>query len=339
MSRPIPGWSVRAVPTQRRQVLAGGEITAELYRTAINHPQLGMLEARFPGWRTTHVRRLANLERDLAALAAAQLFWVATDMAAQALDASQDLPGFTVADFVTPIGLVLFEQPLPEVPTGSLTEYLDPGAGQPGRTWTGQAPLWALSWYPDLKRPLYRVTAYTRVGDLPFRIAPHAELQGLWELTVPTTADGVVFSDDDQAVFHHAQPGGYSTTVQTGGDQAHSSHGVLAFLAAMNILMNTPTLAHHRDLDARTGKPPTPATTVTDQVAVIDLRPLRYEETPTDSPTGRTYQHRWVVRGHWALQPHGPKQSLRKRIYREPYIKGPPDAPLLATERVYAWRR
>jgi len=253
----------------------------------------------------------------------------------QALDASQDLPGFTIADFITHTGLVLFEHPLPDVPTGTLTEYVDLGASQTGRTWTGQAPLW----YPDPKRSVYRVMAYTRVGDLPFRIAPHAELQGLWELTVPTT-EPMVFSDDDKTVFHHAQPGGYTTTIQTGGDQTDSSRGVLAFLAAMNILMNTPTLAHRRDLDARTGKPPTATTTTTtNQVAVIDLRPLRYEETPTTSPTGRTYHHRWIVRGHWALQPHGPQQSLRKRIYREPYIKGPPDAPLLATERVHAWRR
>ena len=48
----------------------------------------------------------------------------------------------------------------------------------------------------------------------------------------------------------------------------------------------------------------------------------QYERTDSDR-SGRTYSHRWVVGGHWAHQPYGPQQSLRKLIYREPYIKGP----------------
>lgn len=34
-----------------------------------------------------------------------------------------------------------------------------------------------------------------------------------------------------------------------------------------------------------------------------------------------------------------PGNELRKLIYREPHIKGPPDAPFLATEKVMVWRR
>lgn len=66
--------------------------------------------------------------------------------------------------------------------------------------------------------------------------------------------------------------------------------------------------------------------------------PVRYERTDSDR-SGRTYSHRWVVRGHWAHQPYGPQQSLRKLIYREPYIKGPEGKPLRRKEHVSVWRR
>lgn len=36
-----------------------------------------------------------------------------------------------------------------------------------------------------------------------------------------------------------------------------------------------------------------------------------------------------LVAGHWKRQPHGPKSMLRKMIWREPYWRGPEDAPVL----------
>lgn len=36
-----------------------------------------------------------------------------------------------------------------------------------------------------------------------------------------------------------------------------------------------------------------------------------------------------LVAGHWKSQPHGPKNSLRKVIWREPYWRGPDEAPIL----------
>jgi hypothetical protein len=36
-----------------------------------------------------------------------------------------------------------------------------------------------------------------------------------------------------------------------------------------------------------------------------------------------------LVRGHWKRQPYGPKASLRKWMWREPYWRGPEDAPIL----------
>lgn len=46
-------------------------------------------------------------------------------------------------------------------------------------------------------------------------------------------------------------------------------------------------------------------------------------------PTGSVaWQRRWMVRGHWRLQPHGPGRLLRKPLWIDPYVKGPEDKPL-----------
>jgi hypothetical protein len=47
------------------------------------------------------------------------------------------------------------------------------------------------------------------------------------------------------------------------------------------------------------------------------------------SPTVQT-----LVTGHWKGQPYGPRNSLRKRIWRQPYWRGPEDAPILVRPRV-----
>ncbi len=43
----------------------------------------------------------------------------------------------------------------------------------------------------------------------------------------------------------------------------------------------------------------------------------RYERDPNAEPTGREVKPHFR-KGHWAMQPHGPRNSLRKRILRKP---------------------
>ncbi len=42
----------------------------------------------------------------------------------------------------------------------------------------------------------------------------------------------------------------------------------------------------------------------------------------------------WLVRGHHKMQPYGPRSSLRKWIWREPYWAGPEGAPIKSREHV-----
>jgi hypothetical protein len=40
------------------------------------------------------------------------------------------------------------------------------------------------------------------------------------------------------------------------------------------------------------------------------------------------WSRRWMVRGHWRLQPYGPERALRRPVWIDPYVKGPEDKPL-----------
>ena len=74
-------------------------------------------------------------------------------------------------------------------------------------------------------------------------------------------------------------------------------------------------------------------------VKVVDLRRLSRRPAEPGDGGGREYHHRWVVRGHWRQQAHGPGRSLRRTTWVPSYLKGPDGAPLIASEAVFVWRR
>lgn len=75
-------------------------------------------------------------------------------------------------------------------------------------------------------------------------------------------------------------------------------------------------------------------------VQVITLRRLeRTSSAESSGASGRTYDHRWLVAGHWRWQPVGPGRSQRRLTWVRPHTKGPADKPFHAPERVNAWTR
>lgn len=80
-------------------------------------------------------------------------------------------------------------------------------------------------------------------------------------------------------------------------------------------------------------------------VTLVDLRRAAVDHTidttgdGSGTGNGREYRHRWVVRGHWRQQPHGPQRSQRRPVWIESHLKGPAGGPLLATDQVRVWRR
>lgn len=65
------------------------------------------------------------------------------------------------------------------------------------------------------------------------------------------------------------------------------------------------------------------------EVILIDLlRPPREASGNWTRSNRKEHDHRWWVRGHYKMQPHGPQNSKRKLIFVWPHTKGPADKPL-----------
>lgn len=75
------------------------------------------------------------------------------------------------------------------------------------------------------------------------------------------------------------------------------------------------------------------------EVTVVKLRRVVYPESEGHEPGSVNWTKRWIVRGHWRWQPCGPGRSQRRRIWVNPFVKGPEDAPLSADTRVYGLHR
>ncbi|GAA1308923.1 hypothetical protein [Saccharothrix xinjiangensis] len=69
----------------------------------------------------------------------------------------------------------------------------------------------------------------------------------------------------------------------------------------------------------------------------------RHRDKPTGSQSSgsgeRRYTVRWLVRGHWRNQAHGPDRSLRRLVWINPQVRGPQDKPLKTGHTVHVWDR
>lgn len=59
---------------------------------------------------------------------------------------------------------------------------------------------------------------------------------------------------------------------------------------------------------------------------------------PSDTAE-REYSVRWMVRGHWRNQAHGPDRALRRPVWINPYVKGPAGKPIKTGTIVHVWDR
>jgi hypothetical protein len=72
---------------------------------------------------------------------------------------------------------------------------------------------------------------------------------------------------------------------------------------------------------------------------VVTLREVHTGPRTTLDGERRPASHRTIVNGFWRRQPYGPRNSLRRLQFIDPYVRGPEDAPLVVRETVHAWRR
>lgn len=73
------------------------------------------------------------------------------------------------------------------------------------------------------------------------------------------------------------------------------------------------------------------------KIRLIKLRSATGGEIRNDAER-KTYSHRWVVRGHWRMQWY-PSIKDHRPLYVLPHVKGPADAPLLKSSKVYVFKQ
>lgn len=257
-------------------------------------------------------------------LTSAQRVWVSADMVAAALDAAGDVPSFEAVN-VPAAGFMGLAGHLPPV---RLQHPLYLRGDEGVVTFTDPVLVDALGWWMDAGR--VHVTMFTRTSRLPDPVyAVAAPLTVVEKITVPV---GIGFEGMESRIV---VPGGVTGVSRQG---THMMIRVASWLGAAWVLMATPTVAAPRVMDGRWGGVATDRTRSRDRVTVVEVRPMRQVHATTDS-TGRRLTTRHVVRGHWTHQPYGVGRSRRRLQWIAPFIRGPQEAPFVATETVNVWRR
>lgn len=319
MSRRAPRWTATSIPALTRGMSAVVEQEADRLQdlrrraAAIN---AATIEAEF-GSLIDQYHALSD------ACDHAERYWVSSDMAAVALDAASDVPQLRAEDAPSQAGFIAFAAPMPDFPTDTIGGLALRDDHRTDIPYTDPVPVDGLLWRLDNTTVTIWLVCRDQRLPLPLLGTPSLGLTPFMRLqaTMPAQFDTrfTALGSDGVAV----------------NDPAHL--GPLALLSACWVLMATPTVAEHRHLDGHWGGRATPSTQPDHLVTTIDLRPLRTIDTTTNS--GRKLTVRHLVRGHWTHQAYGPHHSQRRLQWIAPYIKGPADAPLIHTERVWIWRR
>lgn len=296
-------WRVSAVPELRAILLAEKlDLPSKVLRLASTLEPGQREQAISVGMEQVAVERTI-----IRALGSCDMYWVSSDMVGLALDAAADVPGFNpAADLPSPQGFMILEKPLPGIPTW----FYDDDHNKVHSELEVEAITWATIGSQVVIESYCRNTGFSGAVDV--------FLEPVWFHT--GEANGLYEFDHPDAVAGTTQ--------------------LMSFLAAASLIMTSPGVADRKTLvpktkaarkDAKKGR--------SANVTVIDLHTPKHLATGDADESGRVYTHRWMVRGHWRNQPHGPNRSKRSVRWIPSYIKGPAGKPLKETERVWAWRR
>lgn len=253
---------------------------------------------------------LSQAEKDLAGLAKSALFWTARDMTDLAVSAAASLPEWSPAAAIPEeYGLIAWAKPV-----GTFDWPV------PGSTERVRMPVDLMCW--GVRESSVGVSCAFRTDRIAEQLNP-----GLARL--PLMSHPVGMWDLEEPVDHRLDSGSVSP---------------MSVLGAAWLLSQQPSISERRRIRTATGQSAAPvdAEGDSDAVSIIELRRIRQPYgTAAEGGSGesRRYDKRFWVSGHWRQQVCGPGRKLRKPLWISPFIKGPEDAPLADTTRVYVWRR
>jgi hypothetical protein len=138
----------------------------------------------------------------------------------------------------------------------------------------------------------------------------------------------------NEVIFHmtEARENAENTLVSFTGDHGPN---MMRWLYALWVVMGQEIAHIQEEHPDRSTKRRLERMKIPPQVSVITLRRPANPHQHADGESGVQWQHRWMVRGHPRWQACGPGRSERKLIWVNPFWKGPEDAPIKQTSKVY----
>lgn len=245
----------------------------------------------------------ASMKHACRALAEADLFYIAEDVAALVQAAAATLPEFTLSQDDPPsrAGLAYF--------AGGLSDIDEDGAN---------VPVVAIGW--SMTRDSVRIATYIdRDRYANMAVFGDGFMERVTGLGFPP-----VFP-----IGHWDAP-----VMLLNGFVNNAGRVILASTKTLWVLMRQ-GLAESSVVDPgraakrralREGRQPPP-------VRVIALK--RPSGSRGTSGTGVEWHHRWIVRGHWRMARVGVGREQMRPIWISPHVKGPEGAPLLGGQKVY----
>lgn len=238
-------------------------------------------------------------------------------------------------------GFLVFDQPwLTKEVTGKTVSYSAvqwAHASYDGDPQDGRAGIWVF-YYTDINDPNDEVTQTlfdgVRLRDQWSMGRYHlSHTQFLWygQRVGPTE---LMTPEDYQTLFGYRQD---EVVAKTPNDARLM---VALFRLLGQVLIEVRDAPIDRSASRRAKKANLPA-----RVQTIRLRrkEIRYLNEGDHEHADVEWQHRWIVRGHWAWRQCGPTHPLaepyekgyRARIYIGPFWKGPEDAPVMITSKIF----
>jgi hypothetical protein len=271
------------------------------------------------------------------ALRAAELFFVAKDMTRMAVSAGLALPSYRLhpEDLPATHGLLLWEEYATDAYEGGEytgcpiigVSWAQRGGGVEFRTWCLREDWITFMAKGDVRAGLKDLTAaevralrlaYPQQivcmsrGWLPFRKVPG------WLSSMPEDTSGMTVAELED----HSKSAGRQ-------EQAERALVVTWLLMGQTLVREEETAPskasakHLRRIDPN----------LLTSVRYVQLRHAGVPSQERGKGSGRPYQHRWIVRGHWRNHWY-PSRQAHRPIWIDSHVKGPDGAPILDPDKL-----